>query len=253
MKVSQIVAFHGFMGVGADFIPLVERLGMSVYTPDLIGHGTFQSDNPLDYTLDTQLSYWAEHLPDRCTLVGYSMGGRLALQLALRYPKRIERLVLIGATPGLVDPKKRTQRVLWDREQAQSIRSLGVKRFYEEWQKIPIIATQQTIEFGIREAMMANRMTQSVEGLALSMEYFGTGVMPHCWDILHTLSVPTLLMVGERDLKYREIAESMIEQLVEGPVDQVVIPKVGHCAHLEGLDKATEHLRHWLTLSVCGT
>ena len=129
MKVSQIVAFHGFMGVGADFIPLVERLGMSVYTPDLIGHGTFQSDNPLDYTLDTQLSYWAEHLPDRCTLVGYSMGGRLALQLAL----------------------------------------------------------------------------------------------------------------------------SMIEQLVEGPVDQVVIPKVGHCAHLEGLDKATEHLRHWLTLSVCGT
>ena len=124
-----MVAFHGFMGVGADFNPLADRLGMSMYTPDLIGHGAFQSGNPLDYTLETQLSYWAASLPNRFTLIGYSMGGRLALQFALRYPERLSGLVLIGATPGIVDPKERAKRVLWDRKQAQSIRTLGVKRF----------------------------------------------------------------------------------------------------------------------------
>ena len=250
---SRIVAFHGFMGVGSDFTPLSEGLGLSVYAPDLIGHGIFQSENPLDYTLEAQLSYWAQRLPDRCTLVGYSMGGRLALQFALRYPKRIERLILIGATPGLIDPKERAQRVLWDREQARLIRTWGVQRFYESWQEIPIIATQKTIETGIREVMVANRMTQSAEGLALSMEHFGTGVMPHCWGRLRNLVMPTLLMVGEVDLKYRGIAESMTDEIVVGTVDQAVISNAGHCAHLEGLEEAVEHLRNWLTVDVCRT
>ena len=243
---SQIVAFHGFMGVGSDFTPLAERLGVSIYAPDLIGHGVFQSDNPLGYTLETQLLYWAERLPNRFTLVGYSMGGRLALQFALRYPERVERLVLIGATPGIVDPIDRSKRVMWDRDQAELIRTLGVKLFYEKWQQLPIIATQGAIEPTIREVMTANRLTQSVEGLALSMEQFGTGAMPHCWDLLQTLSVPTLLMVGESDVKYRQITQSMMQRMPVDMAEHVMVSNVGHCAHLEGIDRATVHLHKWL-------
>ena len=101
--------------------------------------------------------------------------------------------------------------------------------------------------------MKTHRLTQSLEGLALSMERFGTGVMPNCWDILHTLSIPTLLMVGEFDLKYRGIAESIMKSIPVDIVEQVLVSNVGHCAHLEGIDNATDQLRDWLTFSVCET
>ena len=243
-----MVAFHGFMGVGVDFTPLAERLGMSMYAPDLIGHGTFQSDNPLDYTLERQLSYWAERLPDRFTLVGYSMGGRLALQFALRYPKRLKRLVLIGATPGILEPVERSNRGFWDRSQAERIRELGIEGFYNEWQELPIIATQEGIAPDIRTTMKQNRLAQSIEGLANSMIHFGTGTMPSCWDLLPTLSVPTVLMVGTLDIKYRDIATRMLEYIPAGVATCVLVSNVGHCAHLEGLTEATEHLREWLNI-----
>ena len=194
MSDKSMVAFHGFMGVGADFTPFTAACGLDIQAPDLIGHGAFQCTEPSQYSLDSQLAYWSERIPKGSVLIGYSMGGRLALQFACHYPKHLSGLVLIGATPGLQDDTARINRQKWDHETAERIRELGVERFYNEWQKMPIIATQQQIENDIKLDMRAHRLAQSVEGLANSITYFGTGTMPDCWGTLSSLKLPTLLM-----------------------------------------------------------
>ena len=111
------------------------------------------------------------------------MGGRLALQFACRYPDHLSGLVLIGAHRE--SEIQMTEKIVRNGMQHRQIESeLGVEGFYNEWQRLPIIATQQRIEPAIQTKMKANRLAQSIEGLANSMTHFGTGTMPDCWDIL---------------------------------------------------------------------
>ena len=235
------------MGVGEDFEPFENACGLEFETPDLIGHGSFQCDDPTQYSLDVQLEYWFGRIPEGSILVGYSMGGRLALQFACRYPaEHLSGLVLIGATPGIADPDERGNRQELDALQADRIRELGVEGFYNEWQRLPIISTQQQIEPAIQTKMKANRLAQSIEGLANSMTHFGTGRMPDCWDALPNLSCPTLLMVGEEDAKYRGLANQMMERLSEEHTEYAVISAAGHCAHLESMSESSRVLKQWL-------
>ena len=81
----MIVALHGFMGSGEDFSPLRECLSIPLKAPDLVGHGSHLSTNPKDFELEQQLLYWSTRIPQGAVLLGYSMGGRLALQFALQY------------------------------------------------------------------------------------------------------------------------------------------------------------------------
>ena len=234
------------MGVGEDFAPFADACGLDFETPDLIGHGAFQCDDPTHYSLDAQLEYWFGRIPKGSLLIGYSMGGRLALQFACRYPDHLSGLVLIGATPGIAGPDERKNRQKWDASQADRIRELGVEGFYNEWQRLPIISTQQRIEPAIQTKMKANRLAQSIEGLATSMTHFGTGTMPDCWGALPNLTVPTLLMVGEADPKYRGIASQMMDRLSNDSVEYAVISGVGHCAHVEGMAESAHILTQWL-------
>ena len=246
MSTRYIVAFHGFMGVGADFTPFTRACGLDIQAPDLIGHGAFQCTDPSQYRLESQIAYWFDRIPKDSVLIGYSMGGRLALQFACRYPKHLSGLVLIGATPGLQDESARRNRQTWDHKTAGRIRKLGVEGFYDEWQKMAIIATQQQINNDIKFDMKAHRLTQSVEGLANSMTHFGTGTMPDCWDALSGLTLPTLLMVGENDVKYRGIARKMLARLPAETSECAIILGCGHCAHLEQISESAGVLKKWL-------
>ena len=245
---SKIVVFHGFMGVGADFEPFVDACGLEIdiEAPDLIGHGSFQCDDPVEYSLDAQLQYWSVRIPKGSVLIGYSMGGRLALQFACRYPDHLSGLVLIGATPGIEDPDERARRQKWDAAQADRICELGIEGFYNEWQRLPIIATQERIDPDIRSKMTANRLNQTIEGLSNSMLQFGTGTMPDCWDALPTLSLPILLMVGEEDAKYRGIASWMMGRFPGDSAESAIISNAGHCAHLESMSESSHVLKQWL-------
>lgn len=234
------------MGVGADFDPFAEACGLDMAAPDLIGHGVFQSDDSRQYSLDAQLEYWIERIPEGSILLGYSMGGRLAMQLACRYPDHLRGLVLIGATPGIADLDERKKRQQWDTSQADRIRELGVEGFYNAWQQLPIIATQQRIEADGRAKMKASRLAQSIEGLQNSMIHFGTGTMPDCWDELSTLRLPILLIVGEEDSKYRTLASQMLIRFPDGVAECEVIKGAGHCAHLESMQESAAVLNRWL-------
>lgn len=240
----MIVAFHGFMGSGADFNPLADRLGVEFEAPDLIGHGTNHSRNPIDYNSNVQVDYWIQRIPKGSILLGYSMGGRLALQLATRYPTHFSGLIVIGGTPGLRERDERTKRVQWDASQAHRLLQDGIVRFVEYWQELPIISTQANISNDIRGPMIDRRVQQDPAMLALSMQHFGTGSMPSCWEGLECLTMPTLLMVGAQDSKYQQIANEMMRSLPSAHLS--IVPNAGHCAHLENVDWSVHEIQSFI-------
>lgn len=163
-----------------------------------------------------------------CTLVGYSMGGRIALHTALAVPALVERLVLIGASPGLADPAERADRRRADEALADRIEAIGVEAFATEWGAQPLFAGQDP---RVAAAAHADRLRNTASGLAAALRGLGTGVMEPLWDRLGELSIPVTLMVGERDGKFRAIAEQMAPAIADCRVE--LVAGAGHAVQLE--------------------
>jgi 2-succinyl-6-hydroxy-2,4-cyclohexadiene-1-carboxylate synthase len=223
-----VVLLHGFTHTGASWEPVVAALGERYrsLTPDIRGHGAASAADPV--TLDAVIGDLAALAPDRFTLAGYSMGGRLALHAALALPDRVERLVLIGAGPGIADPAEREARCQSDEELAAEIEGATIEQFARRWAQTPVLA-------GLPQDVAArahiDRLRSTPAGLARALRGLGTGALPPLWDRLGELRMPVRLVVGERDQKFRDIAERMARAIARA--DIVVIPGAGHAAHLE--------------------
>ncbi|MEJ7893661.1 MAG: 2-succinyl-6-hydroxy-2,4-cyclohexadiene-1-carboxylate synthase [Solirubrobacteraceae bacterium] len=217
---SHLVLLHGFTQTGRSWAPLVAELGerYRCFAPDLPGHGDAAERRPASF--DAVAAYVAAVKAERFTLCGYSMGGRLALATALRIPARIERLVLIGASPGIADATERARRRVADERLAERIETIGIEAFVDEWAAQPLFASQPR---GVAAAARADRLRNTPAGLAAALRGMGTGVMDPLSDRLP--DVPTTWIAGEHDAKYRAIAERI------GPSH--VVAGAGHAAHLE--------------------
>jgi len=249
---APILALHGFAGCGADFMPLNAGLDRPMLAPDFVGHGG--SDAPEEespYRTDevlTQLQALIEELlPERFVLLGYSMGGRIALQLAPRIHDRLEALVLVGTHPGLEDDRWRGHRFTGDDELANRILSRGMDWFRSYWATNPIIATQERIPEPAKTAMAQSRSANRPHGLAGALRGMGLGVMTPTQEFLGDITVPTLLCVGDEDEKYAELATTMEELLPNAQISR--IPGAGHCAHLERPAAAAQAIRWFLARS----
>lgn len=227
----RVLALHGFTGGGADFEAFQGALHL--VAPDLPGHGgcPVRSAGAADRQRSARaLGALADRA--RCdVLLGYSMGGRLALSLALQRPERWQALVLVGASPGLEDPDARAARALRDEQLARRIEQIGVARFAQEWARQPLIATQSRILPHLHRGMQARRAANRAGGLAASLRGLGTGVMPSLWGRLGELDLPVLLLSGADDPKFGAIARRMRGLLPDATAE--VVPGAGHCAHLE--------------------
>ncbi|MFN8026134.1 MAG: alpha/beta fold hydrolase [Acidimicrobiia bacterium] len=161
------------------------------------------------------------------TFVGYSQGGRLCLQLALDRPEVTDKLVLVSASPGIADPTERAARVEADERLAQEIERDGVDDFIERWLAQPLFATLPRERSGIDERTLLN----TVEHLTYQLRVLGQGAQPSNWDRLGDLRMPVLLLAGELDTKYVDIARRMAEQIPDARVE--IVPGAGHACHLE--------------------
>ncbi len=159
--------------------------------------------------------------------VGYSMGGRLALQLALDRPTTVERLVLVSASPGIAGADERAARRDADERLAQEIERDGVDAFLERWLAQPLFASLPRDRAGVDERRAGN----TVASLTHQLRALGQGAQPSNWERLNELTVPVLLVVGERDTKYVDIAERMAVAIPQARVE--VLPGAGHACHLE--------------------
>jgi len=170
-------------------------------------------------------------------LCGYSMGGRVALHAAFSLGARVRRLVLIGASPGLADRAERAARAASDAALADRIEAIGMDAFAAEWESQPLFAGMPR---GVAELAGEDRRRNTAAGLAAALRGLGTGVMPSSWERLPDLDVPVDLVVGERDEKFRGIAEKMAYSLPRARV--TVVPDAGHAVQLEAPDAVVELL-----------
>lgn len=223
-----VVLLHGFTHTGASWQPVVAALGESyrALTPDIRGHGSASDLEPVE--LDVVVDDLLASSPPRFTLAGYSMGGRLALHAVLAAPERIERLILIGASPGIADPDERAARRASDDQLALEIERSSIEAFADRWGQTPVLAG---LPADIAARTHADRLRSTPTGLARALRGLGTGALPSVWERLAELPMPVTLVIGERDQKFRLIAEEMATSLPLA--NAVVVPGSGHAAHLE--------------------
>ena len=164
-------------------------------------------------------------------LVGYSMGGRLALAYACRNPHRVGRLVLESASPGLRTEEERSARRLEDEVLARRIEAGGVPAFVDEWEGLPLFASQASLPPEVRARQRAVRLANDSHSLAAALRGLGTGVLPSYWGSLGTLPFPVLIVAGGLDPKFVEVGRRMASALPDARL--VEVPEAGHTVHLE--------------------
>jgi 2-succinyl-6-hydroxy-2,4-cyclohexadiene-1-carboxylate synthase len=224
-----VVLLHGFTNTGASWQPVIRALGerYRAIAPDIRGHGSASATRPV--TLEAVIADVAGQTEQPFTLVGYSMGGRIALHAALALPGRVERLVLIGASPGLHDPEERDGRRDAEERLAEQIEQSDIESFARGWAQTPILAG---LPAELAQEVHQDRLKNTPHGLAAALRGLGTGALPSRWDELQNLAMPVTLAAGERDAKFRAIAGEMAAKIPESVVR--TIPAAGHAAHVEG-------------------
>jgi 2-succinyl-6-hydroxy-2,4-cyclohexadiene-1-carboxylate synthase len=238
-EASETVVFlHGFTGSTKTWEPIIECLPSTVscIAVDLLGHG--KTDAPQEtrryemkeQLLDLQALFVSLQVTD-FTLVGYSMGGRIALAYALTYPKHVKRLVLESASPGLQLVTEQQARLKSDESLAKKIEVEGLPAFIDFWQDIPLFQSQKKLSNLKRQAIRQERLQQSSLGLTSSLKGMGTGSQPSYWSLLNELKIPVTLITGELDEKFQLIAQQMKNRIENSQHLEVLA--VGHAIHVE--------------------
>ncbi len=234
----RLVLLHGFTQTGRSWGRLPARLAghHEVVTVDLPGHGR-SSSVAADLWATARL---VAEAGGRADYLGYSMGGRVALHLALARPDLVERLVLVGATAGIDSAADRAERRAADEVLAAGIERDGVDAFIERWLAGPLFATLPR-----DAAALESRRENTAAGLASSLRAAGTGTQEPLWGRLGAITAPVLLVVGERDARFTLLAERM-QRAWGGPAEIASIPGAGHAAHLEQPDAFAQAVERFL-------
>ncbi len=227
-----LLLLHGFTGSGANWQDFADKLtGWRIIAPDLPGHGTSAPPVGTMPAVAQDLVALLDRLGvEQAVVIGYSMGGRLALHLALHAPERIRALVVVGATPGLSDPQAREARVSADEALAQRIEA-SYAEFVRDWEALPLFATQQALAPETKERIGAIRRSHDPQALASALRLMGTGSQEPLHEQLSRLTMPVLWVAGEYDAKFRDIAQSVQDRLPNAKV--AILPYAGHAVHLE--------------------
>lgn len=234
------VLLHGFTGAPASWSEVLGELSdadaahLPVHVPALVGHDGTPGPEGVE-TFDDELDRLAAGIRAAASspveLVGYSMGGRVALGLLVRHPDLFRSATLIGASPGLADPEERRARRERDETWARLLEREGLPTFVAAWEALPMFASQARLPAPARERQRAIRMAHDPRGLARSLRATGLAAMPDYGPDLARIRVPVSLVVGERDAKFRALADAMAARIPRAAVR--TIPGAGHNVVLE--------------------
>lgn len=233
-----IVLLHGFTGSTATWHEVMTQLKgrFQLIAIDLTGHGKTSIPVELNrYRMEEQLadleSLFSQLNLTEFTLVGYSMGGRIALAYTAEYPERVHTLILESASPGLKTAAEKVVRKEVDAKLADRIETEGMENFVDFWENIPLFESQKKLSWKQRQKVREERLGQDQVGLANSLKGIGTGSQPSYWDNLATINLPVLLLTGELDGKFVDISREMKEKMPNAI--HCTTKNVGHAIHVE--------------------
>jgi 2-succinyl-6-hydroxy-2,4-cyclohexadiene-1-carboxylate synthase len=227
-KGRPLVAVHGFTQTRLSWSPVVERLESVIHFTlvDAPGHGG---------SADVRAGLWegARLLAEAggtAGYLGYSMGARLCLHLALAHPELVTSLVLVGAHPGIADPEQRASRHGDDDAMARRLEADGVAVFVDWWLHQPLFSSLPVSAAGVEQ-----RLANTVAGLASSLRLAGTGSQEPLWDRLPELGMPVLIVAGERDAKFADLGRRAAAAIGDN-AELALVAGAGHACHLEQPD-----------------
>ncbi len=226
---ESLVLLHGFGGTRQAWDGVLAHLPAERYRPfalDLPGHGD-QLDAPRPITFDGCVASVLERSPERFVLAGYSMGGRIALHVALAAPRRIARLVLISTTAGIEEADERARRREADHRLAGEIEEGSIEDFVERWRAQSMFAEDLP---EVDRLARADQLRNSPNAVAAALRGIGTGEMQPLWERLRELRMPVTIVTGERDIKFHSLGRRMAESF---PRATIVIARGGHVLPLE--------------------
>jgi 2-succinyl-6-hydroxy-2,4-cyclohexadiene-1-carboxylate synthase len=248
---TPVAILHGFTGSCASVEGIARDLSDHHRTLriDFIGHGAsdapaerepYHFDRCVDQIADVigQLAHGPAHL------IGYSMGGRVALGLCVARPELVKSATVIGARAGIENAAERAQRVCDDEALADSIEREGVPAFVTRWMALPLFASQRRIGAARLAEAREQRLANRAHGLANSLRAMGAGAQPPLHARLADLGVPVCLVVGDEDEFFGGIAVALAGELPHARVE--TIPRAGHAAHLENPETFLKVVRAFL-------
>jgi 2-succinyl-6-hydroxy-2,4-cyclohexadiene-1-carboxylate synthase len=232
MEAPTVTFVPGFMQRGEAWGPVAGRLAASYRSVCL---------DLTTWTFEERIAELLEASPPGGAVVGYSMGGRLALHAALRDPGRFAALVLVGATAGIDDASERDERRRSDESLAEWMERRSIEEVVARWERQPVFATQPP---ELRELQRPGRMSHDPAKLAELLRSAGQGASPPVWHRLGRLRCPVLLTAGEHDRRYATAAWRMADAIPDARVK--VIRDAGHAPQLEAPDEFATVLREFL-------
>jgi 2-succinyl-6-hydroxy-2,4-cyclohexadiene-1-carboxylate synthase len=233
-----IILLHGFASTSDDWLEIMQILPTKyqIIAVDLVGFGRSSvPDNSKYYSQTFQVKLLDEIINNVQSkdvfIVGYSMGGRLALSYVAKYFSKLKGLVVESSTAGIIKTSDRVERIKSDEELAAYIESNKINKFVERWTSLELFNSQKKLPKEKIEKIKAEKLNLNPIGLSNSLKGFSTGRMNHLWNVLPNIYIPVLLVTGELDNKYCEINSKMNKKFPES--SHQIVKEAGHNVHLE--------------------
>ncbi|MBA3450593.1 MAG: 2-succinyl-6-hydroxy-2,4-cyclohexadiene-1-carboxylate synthase [Chloroflexia bacterium] len=250
---EPLVLLHGFTGSSESWHPVAECIAADrrVITIDMLGHGRTDAPSDLvryafDEVIDDLVAVAAVCDIGSAAWLGYSMGARLALGIALHHQDLVSSLILESVSPGIPDDRARAERRDADEALAQRIVELGIDDFVDSWERLPLWDSQLALPAETLKRQRQLRLRNAPVGLANSLRGMGQGAQPSFWNQLTESHVPTLLIAGELDHKYVAIAEAMHAAMPQAAL--AIVANAGHAVHLERPQQFVDIVRGFLLI-----
>jgi len=245
-----VVFLHGFLGCSSDWEEIAASLAddFRALLIDLPGHGgNLVCNNDDAYTIDSNARGLVKLFDNlgiaKAHVIGYSMGGRLALYFLIAYPERCDRVILESTSPGLRTDAECTARRRYDEQLAQRLERDGVEAFVHYWYEQRLFETM--IGYPERfQRLLDRRRHNDSTGLARSLRMMGTGVQPSLWPQLSEINSPLLLLAGKKDHKFTALAGEMADLCPTAEVR--IIEPCGHNVHFEQPERFAQEVRSFL-------
>ncbi|MBC2255995.1 2-succinyl-6-hydroxy-2,4-cyclohexadiene-1-carboxylate synthase [Listeria ivanovii] len=250
-----LLMLHGFTGTSGTYHDAIKSLKerYNIVAPDLLGHGrTANPDLQERYSMGHTCEDLAEILRQleiqQCFVLGYSMGGRVATGFAASHHEKVQGLILISSSPGLLHEADREKRMLADNQLADRIEQNGIQAFVDYWENLPLFVSQRNLPNHMKVKIRDERLAQKPLGLAMSLRGIGTGKQASYWDHLGNFTFPVLLITGKLDVKFENTAQEMLQYLPNAT--HVTIKQAGHAVYLEQPTTFLSQINNWLEVNL---